>query len=137
MRKEICFLILSICCLSICPLFGQYNQRDNSKELSEEEFIEKYGRWLPERIVSYPTPEGGIPPLPDKNNIIQLICDGLKIEDEWCFSIEIHSYNKARFKAPYPDIIDTLGLSIYTAQVEYIPRYSIFPLFGRFIMLTF
>ncbi|MDR1290415.1 MAG: hypothetical protein LBK06_04355 [Planctomycetaceae bacterium] len=137
MRKEIVFLVLLICCLFICPLFGQNIQRDNSNELNEKEFIEKYAKWLPERIVSYGQLKGGARPDPNRDNLIWLKCDASKYESQWFFRIYFTAHDDAHIEAPYSDFFAKLKSSDYQIQVNYIPRYSIFPIFGRFYYVDF
>ncbi|MDR1053539.1 MAG: hypothetical protein LBL39_05135, partial [Planctomycetaceae bacterium] len=140
MKQQFLLILFSFAILILLPPFvvqAEDNQQDNSNELNEKEFIEKYEKWLPERIVSYGQLKGGARPDPNRDNLIWLKCDASKYESQWFFRIHFTAHDDARFAVPYPDFFKKLKPSDYQIQVNYIPRYSIFPIFGRFYYVDF
>jgi hypothetical protein len=135
MRKEIIFLFLLVFCLSTCPLFGQNNQQGNSNELNEKEFIEKYEKWLPERIVSAPRSTSENPPVPDISKNLDFFGEVYKQKNKnnrLCrlyFQCYEHAINA---DCPFPNLIKQLVEINYALNISDVPLYSIFPLLGRF-----
>ncbi|MDR1486323.1 MAG: hypothetical protein LBT09_16080, partial [Planctomycetaceae bacterium] len=133
MRTKNYILILSICCLLTCQLFGQEILQKESADLSDDEFIERYNKLLPERLETPFRGTSSMPPIWDRNNCIQFYCYGYKDKGKWLYTAQIQRIpHDAVNISPFRDFMRQLFDSYYSTIVEYTPRYSIVPIFGRF-----
>jgi hypothetical protein len=125
------FLITTLATSNYC----QEEQLKEVNQLKNQEFMKRYEKWLPERIISDPSSTSNNPPVPDPTKTIYFFGEMYKQKDKnirWG-SMFIYCYNHAKNEiCPFPNFVEQLLKIQYSVEMIGVQQYSIFPLFGSF-----
>ena len=159
MRKTVP-LLFALYLISICPVAWSQElgtARNNTlAETNEASFFELYENWLPKQIVSSPSPaRSDTPPQPNLPNGMEFGGGGYISNDTQSLGNErlfnayfavgkyLHEDESPyvpddefilgiHIRCPFPDFLRQLSKAGYKMGVNNAPRYTVFPMLGRF-----
>ncbi|MDR2641468.1 MAG: hypothetical protein LBC74_01605, partial [Planctomycetaceae bacterium] len=116
-------------------IFCQERQENYAESKTDEEFVQKYERWLPELLISPPRSTSDNPPHPNINGGIRFFGEIYKQgkKDNILCRVVFHwSEHPIYHDCPFPELMKQLVKIHYNFNVSEVPLYTVFPLLGRF-----